>query len=170
MTQEIVNRVAQSNLITIDLGDFYPKKNIIELDIKPWLFQGLMLKEKDYREQLKKHDWSQYNDCIVHVNCSADAIIPNWAWMLITTYLLPNSFLFVYGSKQDAILAYYIKQIDLWPIDKYTNQALIVKGCGDKEIPNAVYLEVMKKLVPVAKSIMFGEPCSTVPVYKKAKK
>jgi hypothetical protein len=167
MSDVIVNKVAESGLITIDLEDYYPKEDIVVFDLKPLLFMELMLKEKEFRASLQALDWSQYQDKIVAVTCSADAVIPVWAYMLVTSSLQPYAKEIVFGSGEDALKQSFIKNIHTINVNDYNDKRIVVKGCGDKSIGEFAYLEITKLLRPVVKSIMYGEPCSTVPVYKK---
>ncbi len=163
----IVNKIAVSGIITIDPVDFLPKEEILVFDLKPFLFRELILKEKDFREALKNQDWEQYRDKTVAVTCSADAIIPMWAFMLVTSYLASVASDILFGDNQDAIRQSAIKSVDKLNPEEFRDQRLVLKGCGDRAVPADVYIALMKKLKPVVKSVMFGEPCSTVPVYKK---
>lgn len=167
MAHEIVNRVANSKLKTIDLEDFYPKGIRAVLDIKDWLFQELILKETDSREHLKNHDWSQYNNQFVALTCSADAIIPSWAYMLIASYLAPFSKKIVVGNLLELETAIFQEIIEQLPLEEYTGSPVIIKGCANKPIPETAYIQLIEKIQPVAKSIMFGEACSTVPLFKR---
>ena len=169
MSDEIVNRVAQSSLVTIDLEDFYPKGIRSTIDIKQWLFHELILKETDFRNYLNEHDWTQYKDHYVALTCSADAIIPSWAYMLISTYLHPIAKKVVVGSLENLETAIFQDIINEFPVDAYENKPLIIKGCANKPIPETAYIQLIEKLQPVARSIMFGEACSTVPLFKKRK-
>jgi hypothetical protein len=164
---EFVNKVAESGIITINLEQYLPTTEYVDFDIAPFLFMGLILKEKDYREALKQHDWTIYSHKIVCIHCSADAIIPQWAYMLATMYLQPVAKDVQFGSKQvvqNIYLKNAIAQIDATP---FTDQRIVVKGCGDVQLSDDAYIAITYKLLPVAKSIMYGEPCSTVPIYKK---
>ena len=167
MAEEIINKVASSGIITIDLEDYYPKGEVIQFDIKPYLFRELILKEKDFREAVQKTDWTKYENKIVAVVCSVDAIIPAWAYMLIATYLQPLAKNIIIGDEKEAIKQNILKRINEINSDDYNEKRLIIKGCGDLFIDSAAYMEITKKLLPVAKSIMYGEACSNVPVYKK---
>jgi flavodoxin len=167
MAEEMINKVASSGIITIDLEDHYPTEEILAFDIKPYLFRGLILKEKDFREALQKTDWTKYKNKIVAVCCSADAIIPAWAYMLIATYLQPLAKDLIVGDEKEAIKQNILKRIDEINSKDYNEKRVIIKGCGDVFIDSAAYMEITKKLLPVAKSIMYGEACSNVPVYKK---
>lgn len=163
----IVNKIAVSGIITIDPVDFLPKEEILVFDLKPFLFRELILKEKDFREALKNQDWEQYRDKTVAVTCSADAIIPMWAFMLVTSYLVSVASDILFGDNEEAIRQLAIKSVDKLNPEEFRDQRLVLKGCGDRAVPADVYIALMKKLKPVVKSVMFGEPCSTVPVYKK---
>jgi Protein of unknown function (DUF2480) len=166
----ITNKVAQSGLITLDLSDYIPiADNLAVFDIKPFLFKGLVLKEKDYREALKNHDWGQYEGKYTGVFCSADAIIPNWAYMLPVSYLQPIARHIVYGSLESAKLVMVSDVLNQLDVEAFRNQRVIIKGCGDKNIDQTAYVYITSVLLPVVKSLMYGEPCSTVPVFKKRK-
>jgi len=164
---EIVNRVASSKLITLDLEDYYPKGSRVIFDIKPWLFQELILKEKDFREQVKNHDWSQYTDSYVGLTCSSDAIIPSWAYLLISTQLTQHARHIIIGNLEQletSIFEHIIVKIDT---EQFKDKPVIIKGCSNKPIPETAYIRLIEKLQPVVKSLFFGEACSTVPLYKK---
>ncbi|MBO9570714.1 MAG: DUF2480 family protein [Chitinophagaceae bacterium] len=167
MAEEIVNKIAASALEQIDLEEYYPREKITVFDLKPHLFMELILKEKDFREALQKLDWSVYQDQLVGVTCSADAIIPSWAYMLVASYLQPFTKEIYFGNEQDVIKELFIQNIRNIDINRFADQRVVVKGCGDITIGEFAYLEITKRLRPVVKSIMYGEPCSTVPVYKK---
>lgn len=166
---QIVNRVAKSKLITIDLEDFFPSSKLHEFDIKNWLIGGLFLKEKDFRKNLEEFNWSKYKDGHVAVYCSTNAIIPAWAYLLISLKLTSNCLTHVIGPKDYLITHIINNKIKQLKSDKYSNMAVVIKGCSKKEIPLDSYSELIKKLKPVAKNIMFGEACSTVPLFKKTK-
>jgi hypothetical protein len=169
MSDVFINKVAESGIITIDLETFFPKEEIVVFDIKDYLFMGLILKEKDFRAALKELSLEKFEHKIVAVTCSADAIIPMWAYMLIAALLQPVCIRVMLGTAdevQNKLLLQNIQQID---ISAYMDNRVVVKGCGEKPIPEEAYLDITNKLRPIAKSIMFGEPCSTVPVYKKPK-
>ena len=166
----LVNRVANSNLITIDLEDYFPLQPIQEFDMKDYLFQGLILKEKDFREALKNHEWSQYQGVHLAVHCSTDAIIPVWAYMLVSTSARPFASSIFLGSTSILIEKLYSKALDALPLDHYAGQRIVIKGCSDKPVPASAYLELAAKLQPHAQSIMYGEPCSTVPIFKRPRK
>ncbi|HLG04466.1 MAG TPA: DUF2480 family protein [Bacteroidia bacterium] len=166
---DIINKVAQSGLITIDLGEFYlPGKREV-LDIKDQLFQEMILREKDFREYIKTHDWSQYKDAYVALTCSADAVIPDWTWMLLASALEPFAKKIVFGSLETLETVLFDAIIDKLDVTPYRDARVVIKGCGDKPVPKTAYIELTRKLRPVVKSIMYGEPCSTVPVYKQTK-
>jgi len=169
MANEIVNRVANSQLITIDLEDYYPKGERVVLDIKIWLFHELILKETDFRESLNNHDWSQYQDKYVALTCSADAIIPSWAYMLISTFLNPYAKKVAVGNLPQLETVIFQEIIQNLNIDDFSAKPIIIKGCANKPIPPTAYTQLIEKLQPHAKSIMFGEACSTVPLFKAAK-
>jgi hypothetical protein len=169
MPDEIVNRVANSQLKTIDLEDFYPKGARTIIDIKNWLFQEQILKETDFREHLKSHDWSQYKDQYVALTCSSDAIIPSWAFMLITTYVFPFAKKIVVGNLAALETSIFQDIITNFNVKEFEGKPLIIKGCSSKPIPETAYIQMIEKLQPVVKSIMFGEACSTVPLFKSSK-
>ncbi len=163
----ILNRVAQSAIETIDLEKFYPEGETIVFDLKEYLFMNLILKEKDYREQLKNTDWEKYRNKIVCIVCSADAIIPLWAYMLAVTFLQPIAKDVMAGTEDFVLEFLLLKNIASLDINQYKGKRIVIKGCGEKSIPASAYAEITKLLQPVVKSFMYGEPCSTVPVYKQ---
>lgn len=167
MEDIIINKVAQSGLITLDLERFFPAEDIVTFDVKDYLFMELILKEKEYRETLKNLDWNIYENKIVAITCSADAIIPLWAYMLAVTYLQPFAKDIWFGNSEEVLKFVFLRNLKQIDPTEFTNQRVVIKGCGDKTIPAAAYVEITKILRPVAKSIMYGEPCSTVPIYKK---
>ena len=167
--KEIKNRVAESKLVTIDLEDYYPQGKRVIFDIKDWLFQEIILKEKNFREQVKNHDWSQYQDSFVALTCSVDAIIPSWAYLLITSQLSPFAKRIVVGSLSDLETAIYQDIISELSIDDFKDKPIIIGGCANKPIPETAYVQLISKLISIAKSVMFGEACSTVPLYKSKK-
>jgi hypothetical protein len=164
---EIINKVAESGLISLDLEAYYPKEEIKAFDLKDFLFMGLILKEKDYRAALQAQDWNEFKGKNVNITCTADAIIPMWAYMLAASYLQPVAKQIVYGNEDKLVETILLKKISTINIDDYLDKRVVVKGCGELSIPATAYVEITSKLRPVAKSIMFGEPCSTVPIYKK---
>jgi hypothetical protein len=163
---EIKNKVAESGLITIDLADYYPKGERVFFDVKPLLVEELLLREKDFRAFVKEHDWTSYSGKFVAVGCTSDAIIPVWAYMLLTSVLEPHARLVVMGTLDDLERQLMLDAISKFDPDKYRGQRIVIKGCGDIEIPPAAFVELTRLLRPVVKSLMYGEPCSTVPVYK----
>ncbi|MEO5649152.1 MAG: DUF2480 family protein [Ginsengibacter sp.] len=169
MEDIIINKVSQSALLTLNLEAYYPQGEIVVFDVKKYLFMELILKEKDFREALKNIDWSMYQNKNVGITCTTDAIIPLWAYMLATTYLQPFAKEVVFGNEESVFNVIFLK--NLWKIDakEYEGKRVVVKGCGDKKIPESAYVEISKMLRPVARSIMYGEPCSTVPIYKAPK-
>lgn len=167
MEGEIVNKVAQSAIQTLDLENYYPKEEIVLFDLKPYLFMELIIKEKEFRSAMQSVDWNKYQNKIVAVSCTADVIIPVWAYMLVTSYLQPVALDVIMGDEKTALRETLLKRIDAINLDAFTDQRVVVKGCGDLSIGEFAYLEITKRLRPVVKSIMYGEPCSTVPVYKK---
>ena len=169
MSETIVNRVAKSSIITIDLSEVYPKHKKFEIDISKWLYEGFILKEKEFRDSLKNTDWSNYNDSYVALYCSTDAIIPAWAYMLISTYLNPMTHKVIVGREIDLVALLFEDAITKMDISSYKDKPVIVKGCSDVKIPETAYLSLIKKLQPVVKSLMFGEACSAVPLYKPRK-
>jgi len=166
MSDAIVNKVAESGLITLDLEQFYPKAETVLFDLKEYLFMGMILKEKEFRQALSKIDWEAYRDKYVGVVCSADAIIPVWAYMLVATYLQPVAKDVIMGDENHIHKTIFLKNISSININDYVDKRIVVKGCGDVPIGEFAYLEIAKLLRPVAKTIMYGEPCSTVPIYK----
>lgn len=165
--EEIINKVAQSGLITINMEDYYPEGQRKEIDIAPWLYEGIILREKDFREHVKEHDWEQYQDCFVSVYCTADAIIPQWAYLLLGIQLEPYARKVIYGSSEMLESILMDEMITKADLSSYTDQRIIIKGCGHLPIPPHAYLSLANRLKPLAKSIMFGEACSTVPIYKR---
>jgi hypothetical protein len=166
---EIVNKVSQSGLISIDLEEFYPEGERCLFDIKNLLYQGLILREKDFREYIKNKDWSEFKDKYVALICSADAIVPTWAYMLLATHLEPYAKRVVFGDLEVLETILYNDILSKINPDDYKDARVVVKGCGDLPVPKAAYVEITRILRPVVKSIMYGEPCSTVPLYKKSK-
>jgi hypothetical protein len=168
MSEIILNKVAESGLITIDLENYYPKGETAIFDLKDFLFMGLILKEKDFREALKKEDWEKYRNKNVAVTCTADAIIPVWAYMLIVSYLQPVATEVVLGDEKELHRSLFLKNISQVNVNEFADKKIVIKGCGDIPVGEFAYAEITKILRPVARSIMYGEPCSTVPVYKKS--
>ena len=170
MEDIIINKVAQSGLITLDLEKYYPQDEIVMFDLKDYLFMELILKEKEYREALKNLDWKIYQNKIMAICCSTDAVIPLWAYMLAVTYLEPYAKDILYGKDSEVLDMLLLKNIKKINAIEFEGKRIVVKGCGDKKVPESAYIEITKILRPVAKSIMFGEPCSTVPIYKAQRK
>jgi hypothetical protein len=169
MAEEIINRVANSKLITLDLEDFYPEGNRVLFDIKDWLFEELILKEKDFRAFVNDHNWNQYQGNYVALTCSSDAIIPSWAYLLIATKLSPFAKKIVVGSIEVLETVIFSAIINQLNIAAFKDKPVILKGCSNKPIPASAYTLLIQKLQPIAKSILFGEACSTVPLYKASK-
>jgi hypothetical protein len=167
MTDGIINKVAESGLITLDLERFYPQGETVLFDLKDYLFMGMVLKEKEFREALKNTDWEIYRDKYAGVVCSADAIIPVWAYMLVSSYLQPVAKDVVMGDEKEIHKVVFLKNISNIDVSEFADKRIVVKGCGEMPIEEFAYLEITKLLRPVAKTIMYGEPCSTVPIYKK---
>lgn len=168
MDDLIINKVANSGLLTIDLEDYLPKDDEIAIfDLKDHLFRGLILKEKDFREALKTLDWEIYRNKYVAITCSADAIIPMWAYMLVTAYVQPLAKDVYSGTPAELKKQLFLKNLGTIKANEFTDQRIIIKGCGDQPVDSAAYAEITKLLRPVAKSIMYGEACSNVPIYKK---
>ena len=166
---QIVNRVAGSSLITFDLEEYYQPGERVLLDIKDQLFQGLILKEKDFREFIKAHDWSRYENKFVAVTCSVDAIIPTWAYMLLSIALQPFAKKVVFGSLDEMEIAIFNDSLSVLDWSIYKNAKVVVKGCSKINVPVAIYVEATNKLKPLVSSLMFGEACSTVPLFKQSK-
>jgi hypothetical protein len=166
MAEEIINKVALSALETIDLGSYFPGEEIVGLDLKPLLFMGMILKEKEFRASLQGMDWETYRDKIVAISCSADAIIPVWAYMLLASYLQPLAREIVLGDEKTAAQQILLKRLDAIDIQAYAGKRVVIKGCGEQPVGEFAYMEITRKLRPVARSIMYGEPCSTVPIFK----
>ncbi len=166
MAEEIINKVSQSALVTLDLEQFYPKEKISIFDLKPFLFMELILKEKDFRAALLTTDLTIYKDEIVGIYCSADAVIPVWAYMLVTSYLQPYAKEVIMGDETMVLRQVITDRIQAINPADYKDKRVVIKGCGEKQIGDFAFLEITKLLRPVVKSIMYGEPCSTVPVFK----
>ena len=163
----IENKVAGSGLITLNLEDYFDKTPRAELDIKPWLFREMILKEKDFREYVKQHNWEQYAGKHVAVYCSTDAIIPTWAYILIAIQLQPLAKRIVFGTTETLNTLLYEEAINAIDFAQFTDKRMIVRGCSDVPVPVQAYVEVTRRLMPFAKSIMYGEACSNVPLFKK---
>ena len=167
--EEIINRVSGSALVTFNLEDLSPKGEVVEMDLKDLLFQGLILREKDIRDYLKNHDWKQYQNKSVAVFCSADAVIPTWAYMLISIALQPFARKIVFGDSNTMLAISYKEALDQVDWEKFRDAKVVIKGCSDLHVPDSAYIEAAARLREVAASIMYGEPCSTVPLYKRPK-
>lgn len=166
---EIVNRVASSGLISFDLEDYYDKGDRVLYDIKDNLFQGMILREKDFREFIKNYDWSVYKDKNVAITCTADAIVPTWAYMLLVSRIEPYARKVIFGDLNDLEQSLFQEALGKIDLTQFKDAKVVVKGCGNFPVPPFAYAEITRLLRPVAANIMYGEPCSTVPVYKKPK-
>ena len=169
LSEPIVNRVAQSGLITFDLEDYYPEGKRVVYDLKDILFQGMILRERDFRAFVKQHDWAQYHGKYVALTCSANAIVPTWAYMLLTIKLEPYARRVVFGSLDTLEAVLFQEALQRVDITQFQDAKVVVKGCGNRAVSPFAYTEITRLLRPVAASIMYGEPCSTVPLYKKPK-
>jgi hypothetical protein len=166
MPDEIINRVANSKLVTINLEDYYPQGERILFDIKDWLFEGFVLREKDFRNQVMEYDWSQFKDTYVALTCSSDAIIPAWAFILLSINLEPFAKKTVIGNLELLETSIYQDVLNDLDVSEFKNKPIIIKGCSKKPVPQNAYIMLANKLKPIAKSIMYGEACSSVPLYK----
>lgn len=166
MPEEIINRVANSKLITLNLEDYYPEGKRLLFDIKDWLYEGFVLREKDFRNQVSEHDWSQYKDFYVALTCSTDAIIPAWAFMLLSIHLQPFAKKTIIGNLDTLETSIYQDIINTLDVSQYKGKPIIIKGCSNKPVPQNAYIMLANKLKPIAKSIMYGEACSSVPLFK----
>jgi hypothetical protein len=169
LSEPIVNRVAQSALVTFDLEAYYPEGERVVYDIKENLFQGVILRERDFRAFVKQHDWSQYQGKYVALICSVDAIVPTWAYMLLTTKLEPYARRVVFGTSETLEAVLFQEALQRVDVTRFHDAKVVVKGCGNLPVPPFAYTEITRLLRPVAASIMYGEPCSTVPLYKRPK-
>lgn len=170
MEDKIINKVANSVLEVFDLEDYYPKGTRTSIDISQWLYEGFLLKEKDFRESLKNHNWPQYQDHYVAIHCSTDAIIPAWAAVLVTVQLAPFAKKVVLGNSNDLETSLYQDILAGLDYSKYQNKPVILKGCSKKPVPESAYVMAIQYLQPYAKSIMYGEACSAVPLFKTQKR
>ena len=164
---EIINKIANSGLITLNLENDFPQAEILMFDIKDYLFHGLILKEKDFRLALKEHDWDQYSEKHLCVYCTADAIIPQWAYMLVAAKAKPVVSSLFFGTKDLFIQSWYTQTLNNREYKEYEGERIIIKGCSNVPVPPSAYMELTAHLQPFAQSIMYGEPCSTVPVFKR---
>ena len=169
MADTIINRVAASTLITFDLEKLYQIGTRQSIDLSQWLDQGLLLKEKEFRAQLKAHDWTIYRDKFIALQCSTEAILPSWAFLLVTTHLQPFARKVVLGNLKDLEVQLFAEEIQLLELSPYKDQPVIIKGCSENTVPQDAYVQLISKLQPVVKSLFYGEACSSVPLYKKKK-
>ena len=166
MEDEIINKVAQSSLVVFDLEDYYPDDHVVDLDVSQWLTEGFLLRETEFRSQLKVMDWTPFEDKYVALHCSTDAILPAWAFALVTVHLAPFALKIIHGTKEIAIIEWYQDILNKLDYTDYFQKSVILKGCSKKPVPNQVYTLAIQKLIKVAKSVMFGEACSAVPLFK----
>ena len=164
---EIVNKVAQSSLMVFDLEDYYPDNHVVDLDISQWLVEGFILKETDFRALLKSTDFSSYQDKYVAIYCSSEAILPAWTFALVAANIAPYALKVIHGNKELAVITWYQDILNKLDYTDYFQKPVILKGCSKKAVPNQVYTLAIQKLMNVAKSVMFGEACSAVPLYKR---
>ena len=164
---EIVNRVSQSKLMTFDLEDYYPEGTRVVLDIKDWLYEGFILKEKEFRSSVEEYDWVQYQDTYVAIQCSTDAIIPGWAYMLISSKLQPYAKKMIVGSLEQLETSIYQPILEKIDLSDFKDKPVIIKGCSNKPVPANAYIWITTKMQVIAKSVMYGEACSSVPLFKK---
>ena len=169
MEDEIINKVAQSSLVVFDLEDYYPDDHVVGLDVSQWLTEGFLLRETEFRAQLKTMDWTPFEDKYVALYCSTDAILPAWAFALVTVHLAPFALKIIQGTKERAIIEWYQDILNKLDYTDYSEKPVILKGCSKKQVPNQVYTLAVQKLIKVSKSVMFGEACSAVPLYKAKK-
>ena len=167
MADEIINKVAQSGLITINLSDYYPKEEKVVLDIADKLFQGLILREKEFRDYVASENWARFSGKLVAVLCSADAIIPTWAYMLLAIHLQPHAKFVFFGTPEQMDIALMQEKISQIDAQQFKDARVVIKGCSDFPVPVAAYVQLTSLLRPYVKSIMYGEPCSTVPLFKR---
>jgi hypothetical protein len=165
--ENIINKVAESGLVSFDPADFYPQGERVVYDIKDNLFQGLILREKDFREFIRDHDWSKYTGMHVAITCSIDAIVPTWAYMLLANKLAPYAATVIFGDLEALETVLFDHALSGLDIEKYRDKRVVIKGCGDIPVPVSAYVELTSRLTKVAKSVMYGEPCSTVPIFKR---
>ncbi len=169
MAEEIINRITKSPLMTIDLEELYPMGKRVILDISQWLYEGLIVREKDFRKSIQNHDWEQYKNSYVALTCETDAIVPSWSYMLITTELANFALKIVVGDLEMLETIIFQEIIASLDTNKYKDKPVIIKGCSEKPIPETAQVQLIEKLLPTARTIMFGEACSTVPLYKRKK-
>ncbi len=166
MENEITNKVANSGIVSIDLEEFFTEGERVLFDIKPLLFQEIILKEKDFREFIKTNDWSIYKNKLIALTCSVDAVVPTWAYMLLTLALEPFAKKIIFGNLNELENFLFSEKLFQLDISQFKDARIVIKGCGDKPLPTNAYIQITTILKPIAKSIMYGEPCSTVPLYK----
>ena len=166
----LINRVANSSLVTINLEDYFPAAERVVFDLKDYLFMELILKEKDFRAALKDHDWTQYTGKQLLVYCSTDAIIPVWAYMLVSAYAAPHAASIFQGTETEFLKAHYRQVVADIDGSAYVDQRIVIKGCSDRPVPPEAYVALTARLQPYARTLMYGEPCSTVPIYKRPRK
>lgn len=169
MEGEIINRVASSSLVTFDLEQLYTPGTRVTYDIKDYLFQGLILREKDFRDHIRNHNWSDYQDKLVSIVCTADAVVPTWAYMLLAVALKPFAKRIFFGTAEEMEKELFHEKLMAIDWEQYRGAKMVVKGCSDVQVPVSAYVEATSRLTSVAASVMYGEPCSTVPIFKKAK-
>jgi hypothetical protein len=169
MEDQIVNRVASSQLVTFDLERFHQPGDRVLYDIKDLLFQGLILKEKDFRDHIRRNDWSQYKDKLVAITCSADAIVPTWAYMLLTVALQPHARRIFFGSVDEMEVHLFHEALSGVDWNQYRDAKVVIKGCSEVHVPPGAYVAATARLAAVAASVMYGEPCSTVPLFKRTR-
>ena len=167
MAEEIINRVANSKLVTFDLEELYPEGRRVVFDIKDWLYEGLILREKDFRERAAQYDWMQYQDCFVALTCSTDAIIPGWAYLFLASRLQPYTKKVVVGNLEELETSLYQDALRYFDVSSFEGKPVIIKGCSNKPVPQNAYIFAIEKIQEVAKSVMYGEACSSVPIFKR---
>lgn len=167
MEEEIINRIAQSKLVTFDLEEHYPKGERKVLDIKDWLYEGIILREREFRTHVENHDWTAYQDAFVALQCSSEAIVPGWAFMLISSKLVPYAKKVVVGSLEDLETSLYQTILENLDVSAFVDKPVIIKGCSHRPVPENAYIMAISKIQQVAKSVMYGEACSSVPLYKR---
>ncbi|PHR10547.1 MAG: hypothetical protein COA40_13890 [Aequorivita sp.] len=169
MSEEIINRVANSKLVTFDLEEIYPKGERVSFDISQWLLEGIVLRENSFREEAAQHDWSKYDNKYVALFCSTDAIVPGWAYLLLSLHLAPFAKKITVGTLEELESILFAEVLQNLDVSEYKDKPVIIKGCAHKPIPQNAYVLLAQKLQPIAKSIMYGEACSSVPLFKKSK-
>ncbi len=167
MSKPLVNRVANSSIVTINLEGFFPNEEIVEMDLTHFLFKGLIIREKDFRQSLDDWEWASLQGKNLCVFCSTDAIIPMWAYQLVAIKANPHAHNIFQGTSKEYIAYHYIKELNALDLSQYQDKRIVIKGCSDKPVPAVAYAEIAKLLQPVAKKLMYGEPCSMVPLYNK---